>query len=530
MSEQDTSVFSSGASIGSDAESTTPDPDIDPYIEREPDPEVGVFDIGLVLAGAISAGAYSAGVLDYLVEALDAWEAAKSEKQDVPMHRVRIRVIAGASAGSMNGAIAAVALQYDFHHVRSGDSGESNPFYDAWVKRISIDKLLAVHDLVGESPVVRSALDSTILQSITDDSLNYQAKVKHRPYLEGRVRFIFTQGGLRGIPYFLKLNGNTNEGLAMSLHKSYRSFSIGFNGMPIRRRPDDMPLATDIGQPKATDAGWASLGNAALGSGAFPIGLAPRLEKRNVADLNWRYVTGVGDKPIWLTPAWASTLNGVTPTPPYPCFDEFVVDGGTMDNELLDLARAEMAGTVARNERNGLLAKRALIMIDPFADALTTDFNKQESGRSGNLISSGIGLLGAWKNQARFNPVDLALALDDSVFSRFLIAPSRKRSDGTRDPSSAFDLASGALGGFGGFLDEEYRRHDYLLGRRNCQQFLANYFTLPGPILFSPKTRCFVNAGRSQRTRKFPSFPPWGHWRTPNHCLRGLPVPSTSKH
>ena len=35
------------------------------------------FEIGLAMAGAISAGAYSGGVLDFLIEALDAWEKEK---------------------------------------------------------------------------------------------------------------------------------------------------------------------------------------------------------------------------------------------------------------------------------------------------------------------------------------------------------------------------------------------------------------------------------------------------------------------
>jgi hypothetical protein len=84
-------------------------------------------------------------------------------------------------------------------------------------------------------------------------------------------------------------------------------------------------------------------------------------------------------------------------------------------------------------------------------------------------------LMGAWKDQARFDPVDLALAADENTYSRFLIGPSR----GTSPESNGFALACGALGGFSGFLSEPYRHHDYLLGRRNCQQFLRNHFSLP---------------------------------------------------
>jgi hypothetical protein len=35
------------------------------------------FELAVVMAGAISAGAYTAGVMDFLFEALDAYEDAK---------------------------------------------------------------------------------------------------------------------------------------------------------------------------------------------------------------------------------------------------------------------------------------------------------------------------------------------------------------------------------------------------------------------------------------------------------------------
>src|SRR5215470_17047460 len=69
------------------------------------------FEIGLAMAGAISAGAYSSGVLDFLFQALDAWEQEKRADPDsVPNHNVCIKVITGASAGSITGALAAAAL------------------------------------------------------------------------------------------------------------------------------------------------------------------------------------------------------------------------------------------------------------------------------------------------------------------------------------------------------------------------------------------------------------------------------------
>jgi hypothetical protein len=72
------------------------------------------FQIGLALAGAISAGAYTAGVLDFLFQALDEWEKERG-KAGVPDHRVGLKVVAGASAGAITGALGAVALARGLH-------------------------------------------------------------------------------------------------------------------------------------------------------------------------------------------------------------------------------------------------------------------------------------------------------------------------------------------------------------------------------------------------------------------------------
>jgi predicted acylesterase/phospholipase RssA len=104
--------------------------------EAEPPPE-GQFHIGLVLSGAVSAGAYTAGVIDFLVQALDAWEQVKRDQEEanpdaqtwqVPWHRVKVRIITGASAGSITAAIAAPALHYHFPHVSAAQLAKGAGF------------------------------------------------------------------------------------------------------------------------------------------------------------------------------------------------------------------------------------------------------------------------------------------------------------------------------------------------------------------------------------------------------------------
>jgi hypothetical protein len=78
-------------------------------------------------------------------------------------------------------------------------------------------------------------------------------------------------------------------------------------------------------------------------------------------------------------------------------------------------------------------------------------------------------------DQARFKPAELVPAIDPRNHSRFLIAPERD-ADGVEQ---RYKIACGLLTGFGGFLDEKFRAHDFQLGRRNCQEFLRSIFGLP---------------------------------------------------
>ena len=131
---------------------------------RQP-PDDGTFEIGLVLAGAVSAGAYTAGVMDFLFEALDEWYRLRAADESLPQHNVVLRVISGASAGGINGAIAAAACRYGFPSItldNADKQGPQNPFFNTWVKGIDISLLLDPSDLKGEGRV-RSLLNSNCL-------------------------------------------------------------------------------------------------------------------------------------------------------------------------------------------------------------------------------------------------------------------------------------------------------------------------------------------------------------------------------
>lgn len=439
------------------------------------------FQLGLVLAGATSAGAYSAGVLDFLIQALEEWSHERQSDPSLPAHGVEIQVMSGASAGGMTAALAAAALNYSFPPAAGGAPGAGgsapagtprNALYEAWVEGIDIVPLLATSDLARPGARVRSILDSSSLEQIAADAFRFPAGPPvERPYIAPELHLYLTVTNLRGVPYRIAFAGAGGAGHEISRHADHLHF--------VRSAADPGAAGArwlDPADPQHEN--WRALREAALASGAFPVGLAPRLLSRPAADydaLRWRIpqeLTDAADpahgcyreQPI--PPAWQDGLDLGAP------YRFLCLDGGLMDNEPLELARRHLARELGSNPREPEKADRAVILIDPFPAADWPGEPRVEFGLPDLVLD----MFSSLKAQARFKPEELVLAQDPNVYSRFLIAPSRSQAGGLR---AAHPLAAGMLGGFGGFLSRRFRHHDFQLGRRNCQRFLARHLALP---------------------------------------------------
>src|SRR4051794_16150941 len=364
-----------------------------------PSPDVP-FEIGLVMAGAVSAGAYTAGVIDFLSQALDGWEKAKEQARkdlaegkttDCPMHEVRIKVMAGASAGGMTAALAAGLVGMKFQSVTSlppaGHRFEptNNNLYRSWVNMIDIDPLLDVGDLADPAARPHSLLDSTILTQIADQALafeNAEARMA-RPYIADPLHVFLSVTNLRGVPYPVNFsNYRKQQQYEMTMHGDHMHFMLGASG------PAAEEAAFWLEPYKFADPqGWGVLLQSALASGAFPVGLAPRLLNRPPAQYGSREWPVPGPKTIdgktyceWfeaVQPAWSGDY-GNDPTSRY----EFLcVDGGVMNNEPLDLARRVLAGPSGQSPREGDKAVRAVLMVMPFpnAEPFDTAYDPDES-------------------------------------------------------------------------------------------------------------------------------------------------------
>ena len=423
-----------------------------------------VFEIGLVMAGAVSAGAYSAGVIDFLIEALDAWEATRGQA-DVPRHRVRINVLSGASAGGMTAAMLASLVGRDFDPVRFANApgGLDNPFHEAWVRRIDLRHLLQLRD-IQRGQAVASLLDSTVLDDIAAAVFQPGRPRPRRPYFAEPLELFLSVANLRGVPYAIELSGS-KDGHGIMMHMDHLQFRVDGDG-------------ADVSSGAVTPQTWDAVIQAALASGAFPLGLRPRMLTRPAGD----YARRLWDIPTArdADPVGPCTIPQVIP-PHWDLTDEdpyrfCCVDGGLMDNEPLELARRVLARG-GRNPRAGREACRAVVMIDPFPEPPLFDpaYSSDDDPSRLDLLAIAQSMFAGLRNQARFKMDELRLAQEESIYSRFLISPSRHLPDGSETTPS---LASGSMGAFGGFLDIAFREHDYHLGRRNCQQFLRRHFVL----------------------------------------------------
>lgn len=458
----------------------------------------GTFHLGINMAGAVSAGAYTAGVLDFLIEALEQWYAAKvSSNPTVPLHDICIDVFTGASAGGMCAAISAVMLQGPFEHIQNpadpSVEGTTNRFYESWVNKIDIGPLLGVTDLQDGGLAV-SLLDSNIIDEIADYALAPVAAPAPRPYLSDALTLFLTLTNVRGVPYSLngEATGSAEEDIAYYADRLQFETVRGTN-RPLSRSAKPLPLP-NVG----TGAGaWPLLKEAAKATGAFPLFLAPRKLERSAADFYdspWQPISS--DVTVPAAPHW--TLK------PSDTFTTLTVDGGVTDNDPFQLAhdflaihnpqarRDPQTGDL-RNPSDGDNANCAVLTVAPFpAEALyDRNYNFDKNGSVFGMLPN---LFTVLISQSRFQGETLAAVMSGASYSRFVLAPSD-----TANPNDDA-LQCGLLSAFGGFFERGFRAHDYQLGRRNCQKFLSDHFRLSttNPIIagglnkFSPAERAAV--------------------------------------
>ncbi len=459
-----------------------------------PPEDPSTFRLGIVLNGTVSAGAWTAGVLDFLVEALDAWEAAKRAGEDVPGHRVRLDILGGVSGGGVCAALLARAASCRFPHARDGGGAAGNPFWRVWVETLDIEAMLSAEDLADPAAPVASLLDGRAIDLAGSALLDWGPGTApgvtrletRRAWLADPFRVLVTLTNLRGVPYRIQFapaaDGSPRASYYVD-HADHALFAFPFapGGTPEAHglRGDEWLVGSDLAG--ADRAAWEDFAAYAKATGAFPGGFPPRRLARPTAHYDWRAAFVPADSgeeepaaPRLRRPAWDELPAKDRPGATY-VFD--CVDGGALNNQPVELVRHGLAGLGRQLERDPVKADAAVLLIDPFAAA------PECPAPAAPLDLFGVtgGLIGAWKAQARFATSDLMLALDRGVGSRFLLTAGRKDAEDGRGLHQRWgsDAVAGAgLGAFLGFIDRDFRVHDYLLGRKNCRDYLEKHFAL----------------------------------------------------
>lgn len=430
------------------------------------------IDIGLVLGGTVSAGAYTAGVVDFLLEALTAFEAKRtSGDADAPLHRPILKAASGSSGGGICAALLAVAATKRITHMKSPTQAIGsfeNPLYNLWTTdSLNVAAFVDSGDLDrADGPADRplSILNGDILEIVSDLAFVTSNAPTNYPFVADPFAVNLATTNLRGVPYsipFITDKAAGDPGIdrhGMRMHAEHMRFVWSPTGKTL---PATIPLdpakfpqsISDI----PTAPGWRDLRQAAQATSAFPLVFpARRIEKTQR-----RYNADPGTLGGAIKPDWPANH------PRRHIF--YAVDAGTVNNEPLELNRAALVGPGGRFAAEAEDIDKVVLLVDP----LNGGGLPEPSHQFFDLVGQ---LLGTLIQESRFKPGELLAAAGESIFTRFLLSPTRL--DAAGDPV-AQAIASDPLAGFFGFFDPGLRKHDFFLGRWNASRFLSEHFVLP---------------------------------------------------
>ncbi|WP_141673177.1 patatin-like phospholipase family protein [Allomuricauda sp. CP2A] len=445
------------------------------------------FHLGITMAGAVSAGAYTAGFMDYIIEALDNWEKAKKEASPddvIPKHNVIIDALGGASAGGMVSMITTLALYSGIHKPVKEVSRKKtgNILYDSWVflddddslyngtrkGKTTFAKMLSTSDLTGDqgaSSLLNSTPIDTIAETVFEKIPKDAGTVNFPAYISQDLRLLLTITSLRPVDYKVKLSKlkskflDSTPGHKISHHDIVAHFKLNYNELVDKDK--FLPFRPTAKSP-VEKVNTEFLTNVTKATGAFPIGLAPRYF---ADDFSSAYV----NYSLSQRKAFDTSMDIELDTTSVSDFKFTAVDGGAINNEPFDeILRTLVATHGAANKKN---PKYGTVLIDPFP-------NFEYEKKPGNIdfkLTSIMDIIGylipTVLNQARNKQTD---TYGIGLFK--LMAFPRKLKLGTTQEVEHPPLATGGIGGFGGFLDIDFRIHDFFLGRKNAQNFLRGVF------------------------------------------------------
>lgn len=452
-----------------------------------------VFHLGLTMAGAASAGCYTAGVMDYLFDMLDTWEKARNGQlpagwsQDVyryvSKHKVVIDAMGGTSAGGMTTVMSAIyALKGNVNPVRDPSdkaARKNNVLYDSWVlmgdeenQPKLLEKTFSTDDL-KDTGKIQSILNSAFIDSICDDAFRPDGSTGNKlPFIADDLELVLSHTMLRSIPLAIDFNTpiggkkrfSKNPEHCTFEHFTISHFKLGYD--PNRPGEKDRYLPLDPFGP-----GAAAMKLATKATGAFPLGL--RFREFFNDELTAPYLKNITRQLAFnrLSDIPAAEVPDIDWEKDFPDPFRFVsVDGGALNNEPFGEVMAILKDRYGK-KKPGEDYKYAMVMIDPFPDVPPGNAYKQPD----DLFSVVPAIIGTLWDQAKVKRAEMLDAYS-SEYYRGEIFPVRWKKQKQDEP---YPIACGAAMAFAGFLDIDFRHHDFFLGRDNARNFFRAYFNLP---------------------------------------------------
>lgn len=427
------------------------------------------FKIGLVLSGGATAGAYSAGVIDFLLEALSEWEKVKSKDEaNTPSWTVQVDNMTASSAGALVTMLTAVSLGTGHEAIptnfRYGDKPpKNNILYRSWVSEFGRHMFdnsdLPPNDSVSDEAVpVRSLVNSRFLRGMAESICLNMTPDRPIPDWARDMRIFLTVTNMRGIPYSSDMCVTLNEE-----DRKYRmlrhSDCIGFATGKASQNRTMFKLNLES---KRHCADWQRLYDVAAASASVPVLFPSMMLSRPLFHYGNESLTTPEMQPDWLHEKNGVFLHNFNAS-----------DGGLLNNEPIGLCRNAMESSSEKSmEKSPEHAWGACILIDCNSNAAVgVETSKRQTPYS--LVESAINTIYAVMNEAAFKDSDFFKAMDNDNCSQYLISPMREE----RQNGESI-LACSTMSLFGGLLHERIRHHDFMLGRRNCQKFLQEHFTV----------------------------------------------------
>lgn len=394
-----------------------------------------------------------------------------------------IDAFGGASAGGMVGMIAALSTFSEMKPVTEPSNLKTgNILYDSWVlldddvdeaikeKVTTFEKMLYTNDFENNKDGIPSLLNSKPIDRIADkvfDELVPEEEKRERPaYISEDLRVLVTLCSLRGVPFeinfknIVSANFPHSPGHRMNEHMIIAHFKTKFNDIEDK----DVYLKFD---PYDKDS-QELLKLSTKATGAFPIGLAPRHFK---GKLTKEYIKNCILRNLDIEDKSAIDIEINTEH-----FDFTDIDGGTINNEpYSEVVQVLEEVNPPYNPKQPMFGT---IMIDPFPNF----YNQDESVSIPDPISDSLFKKNIWsvipKAYTTFRE-QVRVKHNGSFYKdylRLLVFPVKWEQN--RVLKDHPPLSCAALGGFGGFLDIEFRKHDFFLGRNNARNFLRAFFML----------------------------------------------------